>query len=189
MKRIIYFLSLLVVTSCIYAQSPFYSIKFSVVDDEAASHTYTISRQVCEFDYTPVINSGDYWFGKDTSMLNWNSLPDTMYKLLKCGDESLGNGMIYENSNQAMVWENIYKFKIIRTGKNTGTSDTMTIVFPVLLKSFVTFIKLGTIRFAPGYYEPIYDFKYSYDEYLNIKLPEGYTWNSINFEDRKIKIN
>lgn len=194
-KHIYKALLFLIICTCFlarfsYSQSPYYTIKFSVTDASSGGYVYTIAKQVCEFDYKPVINSGDYWFGRDTSTLNWNNLPDSMYTLLKCGDESVEKGMVYEDSNQSMVWENIYRFRIIRRkAETTAASDTMTIVFPVLLKAFVTFINLGSIPFTPGYYEPIYDFKYSQDNHMSMSLPEGYPWKSILYEERKIRLN
>jgi hypothetical protein len=169
------------------SQSPFYSIKLKIAPTTDTDYIYTISTRVCELNYIQTVPSGDYWFGKDTSVLNWNSLPDSMYKLMKCSDVRTINASAYEESNQAMVWENIYKFTITRKLPG-GNADTMTIVFPVLQKSFVTFIKLEDLSFEPGYFEPGFDLEYKYSNYLYVTLPAGYKWTPIERETRKIKL-
>ena len=179
--KIILFILLL---SCsLYSQSPYYSIQFSVKDTDGSEVT-SITQKVCHFEYTPVIPSGDYWFGKDTSQLNWSNLPDSMYSKLKCGSESMVNSSEFKDANQYMVWENIYKFTVINSN-----GDTMTIVFPVLVKSFVTHIVLGKIIFQKGYFELINNLRYTYKENLLIDVPENYTWEKTEFNNRKIKIN
>jgi len=169
-----------------YSQSPYYTLKFSVTESpwgEMNLPAFDITVETCSFEYKPDVLSGDYWFGKDTSQLNWNNLPDSMYNVLSC-IESKKLGDSYDNSNQDMVWENIYKIRIVKNNR-----DTMTVVYPVLIKSFVTFMDLGKIPFTKGYFELTRDMVYSSDKYLSITLPENYVWKSISYEDRKIKIN
>lgn len=167
-----------------FSQSPYYSIQFSVKDIDGSKIT-SITQKICHFEYTPVIPSGDYWFGKDTSQLNWGNLPDSMYSKLKCGSESMVNSAEFKDANQGMVWENIYKFTVINSN-----GDTMIIVFPVIMKSFVTTIKLNDISFRKGYYELINGILYRYDtNNLYMELPDNYKWEETEFYNHKIKIN
>ncbi len=180
-------LIILLSLNIVYAQSPYFSIKFSVIDKDSTQNSYQIISRECNFNYKPVIRSGDYWFGKDTSALNWDNLPDSMYRLLECSREGITPGMHYENSNQDMVWERIYSFTVIK-----NKTDSMRIVFPVLIKSFVTFINLGKIYFLPGtYFELINEFDYKSEkgsDYLYLSIPENFVWKNTSFEKRKIKI-
>ncbi len=161
-------------TNCgiIYSQSPYYSIKFSVDDSGTINHNdeYVIDVTTCSFSYDPVIPSGDYWFGKDTSRLNWQDLPDSVLKTMSCRN-ALVKSAVYESSNQAMVWENIYAIRIVR-----NSSDTMLIVFPVKIKSFVTFINLGNIPFKAGSYDLTDVIVYSFNQWLKLEIPESYNW-------------
>ncbi len=156
----------------IYSQSPFYSIKFSVEDSGTINHNdeYVIDVTTCSFSYDPVITSGDYWFGKDTSQLDWQNLPDSVLKTMSCKN-SIVQSTVYESSNQAMVWENIYAIRIVR-----NSSDTMLIVFPVKIKSFVTFIDLGSIPFKSGIFDLTNDINYTFSQWLKLAIPAGYSW-------------
>jgi hypothetical protein len=195
-ERLIYLwviasLVLIINSNFLYSQSPYYTINFSVSDEGTINNNadYKIEITTCRFNYDPVIPSGDYWFGKDTSLLNWDNLPDSMIQKLTCSTAET-KGSNYEYSNQAMVWENIYAVKIIR-----NLSDTMFIVFPVKIKSFVTFIKLGVIPFKRGLYDLTETITYTFKEWLYLELPENYKWlpgeknkgimNSINLNKQK----
>lgn len=179
MKKIIFIFCLLLEAN-IYSQSPYYSLSLTMADN---ANAYKISLQTCSFVYDPVVSSNDYWFGRDTSKLDWDNLPDSMYGKLNCVSD-VQNGNAYKDGNQAMVWERIYKFTIVQ-----NNTDTMTVVFPVLIKSFVTHIKLEGISFAKGYFELTHDMYYSFDDHLHITLPETYLWKPGNFDLRKIKLN
>lgn len=160
----------------LYSQSPYYTLSFSI-DDESTLNIkadYKIEVTTCRFDYEPIVPSGDYWFGKDTSQLIWENLPDSMIKKLSCNTTET-NGAFYENSNQAMVWENIYAIRIVR-----NLSDTMLIVFPVKIKSFVTYIKLGGIPFKTGLYDLTNIITYTFKEWLYLEIPQNYKWLSGN---------
>ena len=156
----------------LYSQSPYFTLSFSVEDENSININteYKIEVTTCRFDYDPVIPSGDYWFGKDTSLLNWESLPDSMIKKLSCNTTET-KGAQYENSNQAMVWENIYAIKIVR-----NITDTMLIVFPVKIKSFVTYIKLGSIPFKTGLYDLTDIITYTFKEWLYLEIPNNFKW-------------
>lgn len=156
----------------LYSQSPYYSLKFSVGDSGTINHNdeYVIDVTSCQFDYDPVVPSGDYWFGRDTSRLDWKNLPDSVLKTISCVN-FVKNGSVYENSNQAMVWEIIYAIKIVR-----NSSDTMMIVFPVKIKSFVTFMDLGNVPFKAGIFDLTDDIVYSYNQGLKLEIPVGYNW-------------
>lgn len=156
----------------LYSQSPYYSLKFSVGDSGTINHNdeYVIDVTSCQFDYDPVVPSGDYWFGRDTSRLDWKNLPDSVLKTISCVN-FVKNGSVYENSNQAMVWEIIYAIKIVR-----NSSDTMMIVFPVKIKSFVTFMDLGNVTFKAGIFDLTDDIVYSYNQGLKLEIPVGYNW-------------
>lgn len=177
----------MVISEC-YSQTPYYSVKFSIIDDPKENIVYTVSERVCKFDYKPVVPSGDYWFGKDTSVLNWNSLADSMYSLLKCTDKPSVKGKEFKDGEQSMIWETIFTLAITRHKAN-NPDDTMTIVFPVLVKSFVTFINLGNIEFKPGYFELTDNLIYNTKDNVSVSLPENFVWVSVDFENRKIKIN
>ncbi|MBL8016744.1 MAG: hypothetical protein JNK43_05695 [Ignavibacteria bacterium] len=156
----------------LYSQSPYYTLKFSVGDSGTINHNdeYVIDVTSCQFDYDPVVPSGDYWFGRDTSRLDWKNLPDSVLKTISCVN-FVKNGSVYENSNQAMVWEIIYAIKIVR-----NSSDTMMIVFPVKIKSFVTFMDLGNVTFKAGIFDLTDDIVYSYNQGLKLEIPVGYNW-------------
>ena len=67
--------------------------------------------------------------------------------------------------------------------------DTMIIVFPVIINSFVTYIDLGTIEFNMGYFEIINEFKYKTSgNDLKITIPKNLKWNNVDYENRKIRI-
>jgi hypothetical protein len=195
-EKVISLIVILVITvflNCysLYSQSPYFTLSFSVEDEFSLNNNadYKIEVTTCQFEYDPVIPSGDYWFGKDTSLLNWDNIPDTMIQKLICNTAET-KGSNYEYSNQAMVWENICAIKIIR-----NLSDTMFIVFPVKIKSFVTFIKLGVIPFKRGLYDLTETITYTFKEWLYLELPENYKWlpgeknkgimNSINLNKQK----
>ena len=169
---VIFVIALILNCYTLYSQSPYFTMSFSVEDESTLNvkADYKIEMTTCRFDYDPVIPSGDYWFGKDTSLLNWDNLPDSMIKKLSCNTTETKRAQ-YENSNQAMVWENIYAIKIIR-----NLSDTMLIVFPVKLKSFVTYIKLGSIPFKTGLYDLTDIITYTFKEWLYLEIPENYKW-------------
>jgi hypothetical protein len=195
MKKTIHFfpglLLLFILPYITSSQTPYCSIKFTILDapeNENPAGTFAITEKMCEFNYKPVVPSGDYWFGRDTSVLNWNNLSDTMYALLKC-KEKTQNSPVIDYSVQHMSWEKIFQYKIVR--KNfSGTLDTMTIIFPILVKGFVTYFDIGNILYKPGYYELIKDIEYTASTSgVTLSFPGNYIWNSINFEDRKIKIN
>ncbi|HAX48172.1 MAG TPA: hypothetical protein PK605_03805 [Ignavibacteria bacterium] len=156
----------------LYTQSPYYTIKFSVGEtgETESSEEYKIELISCKFDYDPVIPSGDYWFGRDTSLLNWENLPDSMIQKLACSTAEI-QGSSYENSSQAMIWENIYAIKIVR-----NTTDTMLIIFPVKIKSFVTYINLGNIPFKMGLYDLTDIVTYTFKDWLYIEIPQNYKW-------------
>jgi len=156
----------------LYTQSPYYTIKFSVGEtgEIESSEEYKIELTSCKFDYDPVIPSGDYWFGRDTSLLNWENLPDSMIQKLACSTGEI-QGTSYENSSQAMIWENIYAIKIVR-----NTTDTMLIIFPVKIKSFVTYINLGNIPFKIGLYDLTDIVTYTFKDWLYIEIPQNYKW-------------
>lgn len=178
MKKFILLFFLL--TAAVYSQSPYYSINLSMADN---TNAYKITLQTCSFNYDPLVGSGDYWFGKDTSKLDWDNLPDSMYGKINCAGD-VQNGNAYKDGNQAMVWERIYKFTIVQ-----NNTDTMTIVFPILIKSFVTHIELNGIPFAKGYFELTNEMYYYFDDHLHVTLPETYLWKSGNVDLRKIKIH
>lgn len=165
-------LTLVLNCNILYAQSPYFTMSFSIADENSLynSPDYKIEVITCKFEYDPVIPSGDYWFGKDTSLLNWDNLPDSLIKKLKCSTAEI-QGSSYENSNQAMVWENIYAIKIFR-----NSTDTMLIVFPVKIKSFVTYIKLGSIPFKTGLYDLTDIITYTFNEWLYLEISNNYKW-------------
>lgn len=169
-----------------FAQSPYFSIKFTVTEsppEKMNLASYEITSETCNFEYDPFVPSGDYWFGIDTSVLDWDNLPDSMYSVLSCSQRTTITDN-YEYSNQGMIWENIYKYRIVK-----NNTDTMIVLFPVLVKSFRTSIDLGAIPFSPGYFEITRDLVYIFNDHvLSVTLPDNYLWKSINFEDRKIKL-
>ena len=165
----------LILINCIaaFSQSPSYTLKFSVTEhgiiDESSN--FSIDVTTCRFSYSPQIPSNDYWFGRDTSQLNWQNLPDSVLKTISC-ENSAVNGRFFESSNQEMVWENIYAIKIVR-----NSSDTMMFVFPVKIKSFVTYIDLGEISFKNGIYDLTDAITYTAsDNRLNMGIPKNYNW-------------
>ena len=178
----------------LYAQSPYSSVKFVLCDTSQKNYIYTIKEYVCNFAYEPVVPSGDYWFGKDTSKLNWRNLPDSLINSLGCKKVNAVEGKTFEYGNQQMIWEHIITLTITRQNidlKNDEPAiyDTMVVVMPVLLKSFVTYIHLGTIPFKEGYFEILSGFIYDSSDWLKITLPADFQWQSVGFEERKIKIN
>jgi hypothetical protein len=188
MKKIFFLVYIFITVSLCYTQTPYYSVKFTITESHDKNSAYTISERRCSFKYKPVIPSGDYWFGKDTSRLNWNNLPDSMYNLLECRDMETVYGKQFIDGTQSMIWENIFIITVTRQ-KPGIAADTMTIVFPVLIKSFVTFIDLGNVVFTPGYFELTDNLIYNTNDNVSAALPENFTWESIGFENRKIKIN
>lgn len=177
----------------ILSQSPYSSVKFELSDTSQKNYTYTVNQYICNFNYEPVVPSGNYWFGKDTSKLNWRNLPDSLINSLGCKKVNAVEGKIYEYGNQQMISEHIITITITRQRSNRKTDedvkyDTMIIVMPVLLKSFVTYIDLGTITFNKGYYS-LEGFVYDWSDWLKISLPAVINWQSVGFDDRKIKIN
>jgi hypothetical protein len=189
MNKIIFFFTIaVIIVSGINSQTPYYSIKFSMIDTSGEKNVYSISERICRFDYKPFIRSGDYWFGKDTSALDWDNLPDSMYNLLKCDDKPDVSENEFKSGGHQMVWENIYIFTISKTDPGSA-ENKMIIVFPVLVKSFVTYIDLGKIEFKKGYYELTNSLIYSTENQVSVFLPEGFEWGSIPFENRKIRIN
>ncbi len=183
-----------ILTGSLFSQTPYYSLKLNITDTETKDYIYLIKEHVCKFDYKPVIRSGDYWFGKDTSTLNWKSLPDSMYNSLSCKKVTEVEGKNFKNGNQQMIWEHIFSLTITRQIADSKIDelvkyDTMIIVFPVLLKSFVTYIDLGAIEFNKGYYELIDEFVYDPNDWLKITLPKDHKWRGVDFEERKIKID
>ena len=82
-------------SSAVYSQSPYYSVKFSVgsTDRIEGIDFFKIELTTCRFEYDPVIPSGDYWFGKDTSVLDWDNLPDSLINKLKCSSDNV-NGSV-----------------------------------------------------------------------------------------------
>lgn len=170
--KVISVLMLFLCISTLFSQSPYFTMSFSISDENSLNTAaeYSIVLTTCRFDYDPVIPSGDYWFGKDTSVLNWENLPDSMIKKLVCSTAET-KGSAYENSNQAMIWENIYAIKIVR-----NSADTMLIVFPVKIKSFVTYIKLGSIPFKTGLHDLTDVVTYTFKEWLYLEIPPDYKW-------------
>lgn len=168
----IFAVGLFIHSGMLYSQSPYYSIMFSIreLDRNENINFYKIERTTCQFEYDPLIPSGDYWFGKDTSLLDWANLPDSMISKLSCNSSDL-TGLKYEYSSQAMVWENIFAIKIVR-----NITDTMIIVFPVKIKSFVTYIDLGSILFKTGIYDLTDIITYSFNQWLHIEIPANYKW-------------
>ncbi|MEO8514024.1 MAG: hypothetical protein ABI543_10720 [Ignavibacteria bacterium] len=117
-----------------------------------------------------------------------------MINSLSCKKAGSTEVTVFEDGSQQMKWENIFSITITRQKTNRKTDelvkyDTMIIVFPVLLKSFVTYIDLGAVEFKEGYYELIDEFLYDSNDWLKLTLPKDRKWKSINFEDRKIKID
>lgn len=180
------FVLMIASTGSNFAQSPYFSIKFTVTEsppEKMNLASYEITAETCNFEYKPFVPSGDYWFGRDTSVLNWDNLPDSMYSIMSCM-QNVTKKDSYEQSNQGMIWEHIYKYKIVK-----NNTDTMIVVFPVLVKSFRTSIDLDVIPFTTGYFEISKDLVYNFNDHdLSVTLPESYTWKSIYFEDRKIKL-
>ncbi len=187
MKKIIFFVYVFIAVSVCFAQTPYYSVKFTITESHDKNSAYSISERRCSFKYKPVVPSGDYWFGKDTSQLDWNNLPDTMYNLLECKNMEAVYGKEFKDGNQSMIWENIFIISITRQKPGTP-ADTMTIVFPVLVKSFVTYINLGNVAFTPGYFELTNNLIYNTEKDVSASLPEDFIWVSTGFENRKIKI-
>lgn len=178
----------------LHAQTPYYSLKLSVNDTSANNFNYNITAYDVSFQYTPVVPSGDYWFGNDTSVLNWNALPDSLINSSSVKKLSSAPGKSFEYGNQQMVWENIITFIITRQRADTknnepAITDTMIIVMPVLLKSFVTFIDPGTVPFKKGYYEILSGFIYESSNWLKITLPANLVWQNTDFEARKIRLD
>ncbi|MBZ0201996.1 MAG: hypothetical protein K8I03_03160 [Ignavibacteria bacterium] len=190
MKKTLFFLFLF--NSALLSQSPFYSIKFNVNPSPFAPEnaSYSVSWQSCEFDYDPVIPSGNYWFGNDTSALSWSNLPDSFYGKVTCSNPDTGYSQAFEVSNQAMMWEKFLKFTITKTYPENGSSSTMIIVFPVLIRAFVTYIDLGQFFFNEGYFELTDDIVYKIDDkkHVHLSLPKNYSWKKIDIEKRKIKL-
>lgn len=185
-KSILLFVLSLIIIGETAAQTPYYKIEFSIYDGLGSA--FEITSQHCEFDYKPFIKSGDYWFGKDTSALDWSNLPDSMYSRLECKRNAPVKGDKFTEGIQSMIWERIFSFSIVRDRK-ANTADTMIIVFPVLVKSFVTYINLGEIEFKRGYFELTDKLIYNTKDNLVVTLPESFIWESAAFESRKIKIN
>lgn len=156
----------------LFTQSPYYTISFSIADESSLNITaeYKIDVTTCKFEYTPEVPSGDYWFGKDTSLLDWENLPDSMIMKLSCNTADK-TGLKYAYSSQSMVWENIFAIKIVR-----NNTDTMLIVFPVKIKSFVTYIDLGSIPFITGIFDLTDIISYSFNQWLHIGIPANYKW-------------
>jgi hypothetical protein len=185
MKKFILLISLIIIAQTA-AQTPYYKIEFSVYDGQGSG--FETTSQSCDFDYKPFIKSGDYWFGKDTSALDWNNLPDSLYSRLECKGNAPVKGDKFTEGIQSMIWERIFSFTIVRNRK-ASPADTMIMVFPVLVKSFVTYINLGKIEFKPGYFELTDNLIYNTNDNLVVTLPENFKWEAAEFERRKIKIN
>lgn len=186
------FIIVLLLPAFAVSQTPFTGIKFRVIDNpgnENPAGKLTIYEKVCEFDYEPVVPSGDYWFGNDDSQLNWDALPDSMYERLYCKEHVIDSADVYY-SIQRMAWELIFRYKIVRVN-HLGVQDSMTIVFPILVKSFVTMLNFGQIPFTPGYFELTKDIVYSKESgtgRVSFSFPADFKWETMRFEDRKIKM-
>ena len=101
------------------------------------------------------------------------------------------NGRTFEAGDQGMIWEDIFSFKIIRDNIKENTTDTMTIVFPVLIKSFVSIVDLGNFEFHQGYFELTHELIYDVNpdtKRLKITLKNNPEWKALTNSERKIKL-
>jgi hypothetical protein len=156
------------------AQSPYYSLLLSIKDDTTAdkNSAYKIYHRLCVSDERII---GDF-FTNDTSNINWNDPPPEFFNSLKCIETSELISHQFKYSDQVMMYEMIVHLMII----DEISQDTMQIVFPVKIKSFVTSIDLENIPFKKGIYEIDNGLEYSLDGMrLRMKLRDDYEWRAV----------
>lgn len=155
-----------------FAQSPYYSIKVSIKKEAGDKHTYEYYHTLC---IPPELSTDGDTFDHDTSKLDWQNLSKEFLNSFECRELGSETDSIYVFGNQMMVYENLAKITIVRTGG--GTQDTMSMIFPIKIKSFVTFINIRDIPFNNKTYDMTNDMVYSTEGmYLNIKPRDDYEW-------------
>jgi hypothetical protein len=155
-----------------FSQSPYYSMKVSIKQEPGDNYTYRYFHTICQPKEWST--RGDT-FDHDTSRLSWDNLSIEYLSGLECKDLESESDSIYFYGNQMMVYENIMKVTVVRSG--AGAADTMRMIFPVKIKSFVTYINITNIPFYNKTYDLTNDMEYSIKGmYLSIKPAADYEW-------------
>lgn len=136
---------------------------------DTCNSTYTINLEQCKFYKTEIK------YTQDTSKTDWKNLPEEISRNMICKeiDSRKSNSYVtkYYYHNHDYAFENLIKINIYR--EKCNKSDTMSIVFPIRISSFVTMVKFGVLYFYPGKYDLTDDMEYKKENgYLNI-LPKA----------------
>jgi hypothetical protein len=169
-------LSLLFILICFsslsFSQTPSFSVEFRLEEimyhGDTCNSTYTISLERCKF------YDADIKYTQDTSRIDWKNLPEDISRKMSCKEISNRENKSYITDyyyqNHDYAFENLIKINIYR--EKCAKSDTMSIIFPIRISSFVTMVKFGILYFYPGRYDLTDDMEYIKNSgYLNI-LPK-----------------
>ncbi len=148
-------LFLMLLSTGLYAQSPYLSIEVKMDRYMTEQTNYRISMKVCE--PLKMTNRGD-WFAKDTSRIDYLNLKSSDFS---CGNYNFIEGPsnsvtypgtqfnLYQFANQVFAWEKVLIFRIGNYSSPVNVPE-MFIVLPMKYKSFVTKVELSDVPFESG---------------------------------------
>ncbi len=165
MRKLLIVLFLLTATGALFAQDPGYSITVKVKPEEG--YTYQYSSKLC----SPKTKSID---------TQWHEYYRSKIDISEFYCEDLRNEMSeggFRYADLMHAYECVSNVTIIQTGSET--SDTMRIVFPLKVESFVTIVELMDIEFKPGVYDLSDGFDYDTSNFMVMTVRDDFEWVDI----------
>lgn len=170
-----FFLSILLsLSTSISAQSPYYSIMFSIEQNLKEDITYSYFHKLCTNE--ELTFSSD-WFSHDTSTVDWENLSQDEIAGFYCSELKTEVDKYFKYSNQLLAYNRIAHIEISRSIK--CEVETMIIVFPVMIQSFFTEIDLRGLKFRKGIYEISDGLNYDLEDNLKITLNNEFRWKKV----------
>jgi hypothetical protein len=152
MKRVLYrFWFLLIIFSAVSAnsQSPYLSVKATMLRDTAHDTNYGRELQICSIENG---SANIKLFSGDTSKIDFAKLSSNDFHysaFISTSDTQLQLNNNFSYGNQIYGFEKILVLRITNRS-SAGLILPMFIVMPIKYESFVTFVELRDIVFKPG---------------------------------------
>lgn len=171
MRKILFLIFTACFAGSVFAQSPYYEINISVKKEPGDSSVYKYIHSFCT---PPEWSNKGETYESDTSAIEWN-LSAGYIDSLKCSEVKSESDSIYSYGNKIMVYEYIIKVIVIR--EREGIRDTMKIIFPVKIRSFVTLVDMTNIPFHSDTYNMANDMVYTVNGMeMTIKPAKNFQW-------------
>jgi hypothetical protein len=169
------FLAFLLFASQLFAQSPYYIFNVSIKQEQGTEKArFNFLHRVCPFSFTQMKGSV---FENDTSGVDWSKFNYDTIKSAKCFEVTADNDTSLNYGNQWRVYEHVLYTRI-----TNPAADTMEIIIPVKINSFVTYVSLKNIPFRKGKFVLNDNMVYMPDAdesmYMHVQVSNDYKWDN-----------